>query len=172
MANNIEKLLAVFLEPIQDVENALAQLLTQRTLDTAVGAQLDVIGAIVAQPRGGLSDDDYRRYCRARIVVHRSNGVIEDVIRVAALIINDLTSGHIVVRSISNATFILEIRDHAVDAAVATALQDMLTKTVSAGVRIVVVYSAVPLSQTFRLDAGPGLDQGHLARGLDGTGSP
>jgi len=172
MANNIEKLIAVFMEPVQDVENAIAQLLIQRTLDTAEGVQLDVIGAVVDQPRNGLSDDDFRRYCRARIAVHRSNGVVEDLIRIAALIINDLTSGHIVIRSISNATFVLEVRDHAVDVAGATALQDMLTKATSGGVRIIIVYSEVLLSQTFRLDAGPGLDQGHLARGIDDTGSP
>lgn len=165
--NNITLLLTALCGPVQDVENALAQLYAQRALDVAVGAQLDVLGKIVGQDRNGLSDDDYRRYIRARIAAHRSGGVPEDVLRVASLILNVATSGVLIVRDVEDATYILEVRDHAVDAATATALRDLTVAATSAGVRVVVVYSALALAQTFQLDVGPGLDVGHLARGVD-----
>lgn len=165
--NNITLLITALCGAVQDVENALAQLYSQRALDVAIGTQLDVLGKIVGQARDGLSDDDYRRYIRARIAANRSGGVPEDVLRVASLVLDVATSGVLFIRDVEDATFVLEVRDHAVDAATAAALRDLVVAATSAGVRIVVVYAARPLAQTFRFDAGPGWDLGHLARAVD-----
>lgn len=172
--NNISKLLNALMASVQDVENALQQLLTQRTIDTATGVQLDVVGRIVGQTRDGLADADYRRYIRARIAAHRSNGVPEDLIRVAALVLGLAkgTKGVVLVRAIEDASFILEIHDQAVDVTTATALQELLLSATSAGVRLVLLYSAHALASTFRFDSGPGFDVGHLARCIDATGTP
>jgi hypothetical protein len=58
----------------QEIEDYASDLLTKRTIDTASGNALDVIGEIVGQVRGGLSDDDYRSAIRFRIKLNTSCG--------------------------------------------------------------------------------------------------
>lgn len=164
----IEALITALMTAFQDVENALQQVLLERTIDTATGVQLDMLGVIVGQDRGGLSDADYRRFVRARIAVHRSKGTTSDMIRIGALIVND-PAAKFVVRTVWDAGFILEVTGVAVSTATASALIAMLRAAVSGGVRILVVSSSVAPSQTFRFDTGPGLDVGHLAAGSDNT---
>ena len=165
--NNITKLVSCLVGPAQALENAFQQLLTQRTLDNATGVNLDVIGKIVGQKRGGLDDDTYRRYCRARIAAHRSRGVPESLIRVATLVLGVSTPGTLRFQYLGNATIVLEVRDVIVDSAVAKALQDLLTAATSAGVRLIIMYSGVPLANTARLDTPGTLDSNSLARAID-----
>ncbi|OOF35761.1 hypothetical protein BKK49_12200 [Rodentibacter rarus] len=54
---NLQKLFRVLLEPYQSLQNALAQNLQQRDLETAKGKQLDGIGDIVGLPRPYISSD-------------------------------------------------------------------------------------------------------------------
>ena len=51
------------------------------TLDSASGAQLDALGAILNAPRpeATLSDEDYRFLLRARIAVHHWDGTNESL---------------------------------------------------------------------------------------------
>lgn len=67
---------------IQELENAIWQVLTERWLDTAVGAQLDVIGRIVNMPRRGWLDDVYRRLLGAQILVLGSTGTWPDLVAI------------------------------------------------------------------------------------------
>lgn len=76
-------LLASWLSEVQQVENALWAILTQRGVANAVGAQLDVLGKLVGQPREGRSDDVYRLWVTARILVLRSSGQTEQLIAIA-----------------------------------------------------------------------------------------
>ncbi len=64
---NVKKLLAVLVSGATDVEAVLQQLLTQRNIGTAIGAQLDRLARIVGQERLTTDDDVHRRYVRARI---------------------------------------------------------------------------------------------------------
>lgn len=50
-AKNLNDFLTIFLNQNQELENTFFDLLNKRDLDSAVGAQLDVIGRIVGQPR-------------------------------------------------------------------------------------------------------------------------
>lgn len=79
----VEALLSIFVNQVQDLEDALWQLATERFVDTAIGAQLNVLGEIVGQDRQGLSDDDYRALIRARIKANNSEGTIPDVYSIA-----------------------------------------------------------------------------------------
>ena len=167
---NVEKFIAALVAGLQDIEDAMLAILAQRLIDNAIGAQLDLIGRVVGQKRLGLSDADYRRYLRARISVNRSSGTMPEIIAIARLVLGDL-EGSIVIRTVYNATFILEVQDRPTTDAEASALVALVSAAAkAAGVRCYVAWSAVPLSQTFRLDSGPGLDQGHLARGVDQNG--
>src|SRR5262245_2616348 len=63
--SNTQKALRALLAPAASLEHALQQLLTERNVNTAIGAQLDLIGKIVGRPRAGVADDEiYRRYIR------------------------------------------------------------------------------------------------------------
>lgn len=63
----------------QEIENMLWDLYTLRTVDTAEGTQLDTLGKIVGELRGGVSDQLYRLRVRARIRANLSNGTIENI---------------------------------------------------------------------------------------------
>lgn len=78
--------LAAFLATInrqhQEIEDAFWQLYSQRSIDTAVGDPLDILGKIVGERRDGSLDADYRLRIRARIRANLSNGTVEDIFRV------------------------------------------------------------------------------------------
>lgn len=174
---NMVDFLSILVAPFQTLEDTLQQMLTMRTVDSAQGVNLDIIGKIVGQARIGAAvgnDDIYRQYIRARIATNLSRGLPQDLYTIARLITGTtpLVDGRIIVRTVWNATFILELQDIPVDEDTAIVLQQMLVAAVSAGVRIVIIYSARPLAQTFRFDVGPGWDQGHLARGIDYRSTP
>lgn len=158
--NNISLFLTAIGGSIQSFETAAQQVLTQRTIDTAVGQQLDEIGFLVGEPRSGLDDDTYRRRVRARISVHRSNGLVSDIIKVTALIVFDDAS-IIRVESQDVLTVVVHVENAVVSNPVADiALLAFLLKTVAASVRVI-LHSGTSLPATwFRLDTGPGLDAG------------
>lgn len=67
----------------QQIEDALYDLLTERTLANAVGAQLDVIGKIVGEPRGDSVDDaEYRVRIEARVAANNAQGTLDDIFSV------------------------------------------------------------------------------------------
>ena len=82
----IEGLLRAFLTGHQNVENALQTMLEERSLLTAVGAQLDIIGEIVGQPREGRSDEEYLNYIIAKIGQNTSKGTATEVITIFNLL--------------------------------------------------------------------------------------
>lgn len=75
----ISALLQSWLAEVQAIEDALYQLLTQRGVANAIGAQLDVLGRIVNQPRAGTPDATYRIYVLARQLVSRSSGQVSQL---------------------------------------------------------------------------------------------
>jgi len=162
LATKIVQFLSVLTAPAQDLENVIQQFLSDRFVDTAEGAQLDIIGAIVGQGRNGMIDDDYRRYIRAKIAVNNSNGTFEDLLTIAFLVVYDADAVFLV-RNVGTATVVMYVDDIIVSDALGTILGTFLQKAVSAGVRIVTQWSNSLPAATFRLDSGPGLDQGHLS---------
>lgn len=63
----------------QDLEDATQSLLSLLDIDNSVGAQLDMIGRYVGQPRLGLLDVTYRLYLRARVLANKSTGTVEEI---------------------------------------------------------------------------------------------
>lgn len=158
--NNIEKLIATLATPFQSLENMLQDLLTLRSIDTATGAQLDVIGKIVGQARNGLNDDDYRRYCRARIATNKSDGTIQNVINITELIVYD-DAGYYQIANQAYATVVVRIENIGITEALADILITFLKETVSAGVHVILEYNSAPAGRGFRWDTpGRGWDSG------------
>ena len=85
----IEIMLRALLEQVQEAENALFALLIERTIDTAVGAQLDVIGKIVGQSRGTFDEDTYRTFIRGRVLVNRSSGTTDQMVEIVNTLLPD-----------------------------------------------------------------------------------
>ena len=90
---NFQKLIYCFCESGQDIQNVLQDLLTERYLNVAVGAQLDGIGQIVGLARiPGQPDDTtstqtgYREDLQFQIFYNASNATPEEIILIAAYI--------------------------------------------------------------------------------------
>jgi len=67
----------------QGVEDALWERFTRRGLSDAVGAELDLWGVLLAEPRAGLLDDDYRRILGAVILARTSDGSNDRLAQIA-----------------------------------------------------------------------------------------
>ena len=160
--NTNEKFVAVMASPFQSLEGMLQQLLTERSIDTAVGAQLDVIGRIVGQRRNGLDDDTYRRHCRAKISVNRATGTFEDIYKIIDLIIYD-DDAEYVAQNEGTATVRVRVDDLVITPELAKVTYGFLRKAVSAGVRLIFEWGEVPEDELFTLDIGPGFVQGRLS---------
>lgn len=176
--NRLETLLSVLVTPMQRLENALYQLLIQRTVDLAVGVQLDVLGRIVGQPRGGLIDNVYRRIIRARIATNRSTGKREELLNIAALVISNV-SAKLFEQDQANATWFLRVDAVATDGPTMTILTSLIKSAVAAGVRPTVQSAPTTPGGMFKFSggvAGPGFDNtaslgtgGQLADYRDGN---
>lgn len=155
---NMIAMLVIFLARYNDLEAAYQDLLLLRSIDTAnaddplgfVGAQLDKIGAKVGQRRNGLNNDDYRRYCRAKIRANNSNGRVEDLIAVASLVLNDPTA-HVIVTTEVIATAIVEIAGFAINDNLATILINFLRIAVAGGVHLLQITHPTDDAHMFTL---------------------
>lgn len=133
--NNTEKLLISMTGPAQDVEDAMFDLFVYRAADTAFGDQLDALGNLVGQERGGLSDDDYRRFIRARVMANRSRGNIEDMIRVMNLVIND--PAVTIELETQRGTIVVRLRGIITSSALAAIVLEFAKDSKSGGIRVV-----------------------------------
>ncbi len=103
----IEILVRALMTQVQEIEDALFDLLVKRAIDTAEGAQLDVIGKIVGQPRGTFDEDTYKTFLRGRVLVNRSSGTVDQMV---ALVNTLLPAGaSLVVREYYPASFDIEV---------------------------------------------------------------
>src|SRR3954469_1915667 len=67
---------------VQALEDALFGIVDETSLANAVGVNLDRLGAIVGEPRAGESDSPYWIRIAAKILVNRSTGSIDDLVRI------------------------------------------------------------------------------------------
>ena len=157
--DNFAALLSAIIDPIQDIEDATFDVLTGRTIDVAVDAQLDRLGSIVGRDRDGLSDDDYRRYIRAQIATNNSEGTTNEILTIARLVIYDVDVALQVLPQ-APASFVLRASGAAVSADVAAIVAEFVGAAKSAGVRAIVEWSAVAPTAAFCFANGPGLGFG------------
>lgn len=67
---------------MQELETCVAQMLTLFSISSSTNIQLDNIGKIVGELRGGLSDANYRLRLKARIAANLSRGTPPDLLAV------------------------------------------------------------------------------------------
>jgi len=78
----------------QTQENLNFALIVDRSIDTAVGANLDQWGTVVGELRDGATDTDYRVYIKARIMANTGSAYINDMIRMFQLLTAPSTVRH------------------------------------------------------------------------------
>lgn len=86
---NMKAMVRAFVAPLQDLEQAIVDCLTNRTIDDAIGEQLNVLGRIVGQEQVDVTDTTYRSLVRARIPANKSEGLGKDVLLVVRLVLTD-----------------------------------------------------------------------------------
>lgn len=83
-STNLLDMNGVYLNQSQELEQVFQDLINKRSINTATGINLDNIGEIVGQSRQVedqvLTDDDYRKFIKARIVRNYTTSTIEEVI--------------------------------------------------------------------------------------------
>lgn len=160
---NMIALFTIFLARYNILEQVCQRLLLLRSIDTAnvddpfgiIGAQLDQIGAKVGQIRNGLSNTDYRRYIRARIATNNSDGLRENLINIAVLIIND-PAVYVQVTELYPAAVDVRILNIVTGDSLATVLVDFLRLAVKGGVRHTVTSTPAVPAASFMFGSGPG----------------
>ncbi len=86
---NLDALTKSYLKQVQDLEDAMFEVLLKRELENAVGVQLTILGKIVQQPRTTADDNRFRTAIRARIAINLSHATAFDLIKVAGLILQE-----------------------------------------------------------------------------------
>lgn len=80
-SEKLQNLIAELVGPLTLLENDADAIREQRWIDTATGAQLDGVGAIVQEARRGRTDDVYREAIRFRVFVNTSTATPKDMLR-------------------------------------------------------------------------------------------
>lgn len=171
--NNIVKLIRCFVEIIQEREDLYQAMLVAFLVDSAIGVQLDMIGKLVGQGRNGMVDDDYRRYIKARITVNKSDGLIEELITIAKLVVND-EDAYFHLINMGSAELLFRVEDITMSWSIAEILMEMLTKAVGGGIRLVFTFSPEPVGTRFRFApySGPDTGNGWGSTITPGLGAP
>jgi hypothetical protein len=162
---NLQGLLAVFAGRTQLVENAIYAVLTQRSLATASGQQLDNIGKVVGLPRsrvaGGNVDALYAKWLQVQILINASAGNAPNLISII------LAGGDAGVTAFVTDSGPMSCVARAFGVALSqpTALSGALQQARAAGVHLVMEYLASTQALAFTLDgtSAQALDAGAFA---------
>lgn len=154
----LEGVIRVLSTRVQKAEDVLWQLFLQmRDIDNAEGAQLDVIGKIVGQPRDGSLDPEYRKRIRARIRANKSHGTPPDLMAVFDVLWEGLYTYRYVPQY--QAGFAWRILDPVTDGLINLYL-GFLRDAKSAAVRGILEWQYHADADTFSFADGPGLGFG------------
>lgn len=163
---NLVELIEIFADEVQSCEDTYHELVDERTLDDAVGAQLDQYGTVCTWPRAGLDDDEYRSMLKVANVMHATHGDIET----ASYVISKLVE--VPVRYIQKGQAHAEwqwLRATALPQENIDLLNSIMDRIVPAGVSWSLVEGVTSESEPAKQfdTAGAGFDGGHFARRID-----
>jgi hypothetical protein len=166
---NLVALLTAYLDEVQILETAIDGVRSSQTIDGALaigGAPLDALGALVGQAREGRDDDSYARHIRARIAVNRSQGLVEDILRIARAILPDHGAYAFVLTKHPPKMFALFVDGAMASISEASDLASFIQAGAKAGTQAFLLYTISDPADAFRFDSGPGYDVGRYAGGF------
>lgn len=182
-APKLHALVRALVAPLQTLEQAAFEVLSAFDVESARGAQLDVVGGLIGESRQGRSDTAYRAYVKARILANSSDGSAGTIYAIArALVGEDVLSlrlsthppAHYDLDVAATALrFPWDANEEEPAEVVASALADALLLATSAGVSFTVFYQYTDDANTFFFADGDE-EQADVARGLadDDEGDP
>ncbi len=160
---NMEALASIIGAAAQSVEDAALLLVTERTLSSAVGAQLEGIGALVGEAREGRTDEVYRVFIRGRIKVNLSSGTCPQLQEIFDLLYSALGGNTVLLEEWYPCA--LGVQAHgATDEAIAQALANLLAEARAGGARGLFFWS--PAADASTLTCGTYAES--TSDGLDG----
>ena len=104
---NFEKLVTIFTDSNQEIEEAFLELALQKNIDIAEGIWLDYIGKLLGLPRQGETDEVYRAKLKVQIVINTSDGT-PTVIQKAVKAFTDASSVRLREGSIASTTLFVD----------------------------------------------------------------
>lgn len=157
-----------FLGQFDDFEGVAFEVLTERTLVNAVGAQLDTIGAIVgAQRVDDATDDLFRRVVRCTILVNRSQGKAPQLYEICRLFYGAADASDFRVRDYYPADF--EVWVDTITFAYAVSLARLLRRAKPAAVGFQLVATEGDDTTTFRFSDSATVEDADTSTGFDWT---
>lgn len=145
---NLAKLLEIYLDAIQEFEDALWGVYFARLPDFAEGVHLDALGRVVGERRNGSADDRYRARISVRIRINQSYGRPKDVIEMLQL----LDPAGFRLTEFPTASFRVDFTDPPANGGVGQEIPGLVRETRAAGVSAIVsmpVNSATPARNAF-----------------------
>jgi hypothetical protein len=146
---------------IQELEDVFYQLVTERWIDYAEGAQLDGFGSIVGEARESRPDLEYRTAIKARMQLNIGDGTIQDIQNLLRGLAGDV---RVQVLEFFPAAFIANVVDP-IDPTIIdpTKLWGIVQQGKPAGVEAILTFGVLG---SFRYDVGPGFDIGKYGGGI------
>jgi hypothetical protein len=157
---NMVAAVRAFASEMQAAEDALWQVYEQRSIENAVGVQLDGLGRIVGVQRQGRGDETFRLYIRVTRLLNRSSGTIPELLKMFGLIADPLGLSVVLEEQFPAA---LVLRIGAGPLAAWSDFLSILHKGKAAGVRAVLEWSGSTPSNTFSFRGGHGRGFGTLS---------
>jgi hypothetical protein len=154
---NIRALIASWAAETQLLENVFFDLLLLRAISSASGVQLDAIGTRIGQVRLGWTDDIYRLWLGARIIINRSSGTIPQIYSVFSLIAPASAGFNFWIDTTGSAAFTFHLTGGSPTLIQEQQYEAILDEMTAAGVNGYFHYQP---QFEFTYDQGPGYDQG------------
>lgn len=85
----LRDLLGAFSAPIQQFEELLFGVALAGSPESASGRDLDLLGGLIGEFRGGLTDSEYRRVIQAAVWAARSKGTREEILGIFRLLVGE-----------------------------------------------------------------------------------
>jgi len=168
---NVRALAAGLASETQPLEDAIYTAIISFHIDTAVGVQLDLIGSWAGRARNGQDDEEYRRHIRAQIVMLRSSGRGEELLKITRLILGQAGGYTASTQQYFPGAVVIEILDMVITLDVANVLIEFLVRAVAAGVRVCLKYGLTLEADAFTFAPSTGflID---ADKGLGDTSAP
>lgn len=153
-------------DQIQELEDTIWDLYGTFSIDDATGLYLDRIGALLGQPRLGLSDEDYRIWLKARQRVNASNGTAAALLDILFTLDPDATFDY---DTYPPASYSITMYGTDLTPEV---LADILSEAQPAGVSGMFAYTTAPETAVFEFSATGAIDATTPDMGFGDSGDP
>lgn len=143
----------------QCIEDLAFDLLLSNTVENATGALLDRFGRLVGELRGGLDDEAYRGFVRARMAANLSGGTTDELLSIVESI-----AAPAVVRQedlFPGAFALICERVQPLPDSLRVRVREFVRDLKAGGIGLTLIETT---ANPFTLDEGPGFDAGELSR--------